>query len=222
MTSDLDDAGLAVLVHELRSPVAALRAVSEAAAEPAHAANARPELVRLAIAAARSIERILSDAAVASIRAEKLDVGMLVREIVAAHALRGSDVVAEADGDLSVMGDSVRLRQALDNLVVNAIAYGGHGRVTVTACRAARMVCITVSDTGSGISEDDRSRIFEPGVRLATDVPGTGLGLSLARAIAVAHGGSLEADPAPPAGGTTFTLMLPAHDVQPETTASNS
>jgi signal transduction histidine kinase len=220
MTPDVHAAGLAVLVHELRSPVAALGAISEATAVPAHATDARSELVRLAIAAARSIDRLLTDAAVASIRAEVLNIGMLVREIVASHALRGADVVAEAEDDLSVLGDSVRLRQALDNLVLNAIAYGGPGRVTVRANRMEQMVRITVSDTGPGIAVGDASRIFEPGVRLATDVPGTGLGLPLARAIAVAHGGRL--DLAPTAGGTTFMLMIPAHDVQPDTTASNS
>ena len=221
MTPDHDDAGLAVLVHELRSPVAALRAISEAAAKSAHATDARSELVRLAIAAARSIDRMLTDAAVAAVRAEVLNVGMLVREIVASHALQGADVVAEAEDDLSVIGDSVRLRQALDNLVLNAIAYGGPGRVTVRASRAERMVRITVSDTGPAIAAGDASRIFEPGVRLATGVAGTGLGLPLARAIAVAHGGRLELDLAPTAG-TTFTLMLPAYHVQPDTTASNS
>lgn len=222
MMPGLDDDRLAVLVHELRSPVAALRAVSEAAAASAQASEAHGDLVRLAIAAARSIERILTDAAATSVRAEALNVGALVREIVASHALPGADVVAEAEDDLSVMGDAVRLRQALDNLVVNAIAYGGPGRVTVRATRTDRAVRITVSDTGPGIPDADRTRIFESRVRLVDDVPGSGLGLPLARAIAVAHGGSLEIDRAQSVSGTTFALTLPPRDVQPDTKASSS
>ncbi|HYI75911.1 MAG TPA: HAMP domain-containing sensor histidine kinase [Gaiellaceae bacterium] len=221
MTPTLDDARLAVVVHEVRSPVAALSALSKAAVGGAGDPDALPELLRLAIAAAGAIERIVMDAAVASIRAESLDIRLLVRDVVASHWMSRADVVADVDEELVVSGDPVRLRQALDNLVVNAVAYGGPGRVTVRAAAAGRLIRISVSDSGPGVPASRRDDIFEAGTRLESEVPGSGLGLALARSIAEAHGGSLELDTASMTGAT-FTLTLPASATHPDTAASSS
>ena len=222
MTPSLDDARLAVVVHEIRSPVAALAAVSEAAAAGgARGSEARGELFRLAIAAAGAIERIVVDAAVVSVRPEPMDLRLLVLDVVAAHS-GGADVVSELDEELPVLGDPIRLRQALDNLVVNALAYGGPGRVTVRATAAASgPTQITVSDSGPGIPASLRDEVFEAGTRLDSDTYGSGLGLALARAIAEAHGGSLELGSARD-GGATFTLTLPSPPDHPDTAASSS
>ena len=222
MTPELDDARLAVVVHEVRSPVAALSALSEAAVRGAGDSETLSKLLRLAIAAAGAIERIVMDAAVASIRPESMDVGLLVRDVVASHAAGGADVVAEAESDeaLAVFGDPVRLRQALDNLVVNAIAYGGPGRVIVRAAAARGSIRISVSDSGPGVPAARRDDIFEAGTRLDPDTSGSGLGLALARAIAEAHGGSLDLDST--RAGATFILTLPSSSDQPDTAASSS
>lgn len=210
MTSGLDNARLAVLVHELRSPVAALTAVTDAVSESRVDGPARSELVRLAIAACRAIERIVMDVAMASVRVERLDVGALVREAVASHVVRGDDVVLEVgDGAQVVEGDHVRLRQALDNLIGNALAHGASSRAVVRATRAEDTVRIAVSDSGPGIPEGELERIFERGRRLSDDVPGLGLGLTLARAIVAAHGGRIEVE-STPGVGSTFTITLPS------------
>ena len=208
--SGLDGVRLAVLVHEVRSPVAALSAVAEAARESAWDDATGSDLVRLALAACRAIERLLVDAAVASVRLERLDLGSLVRDAVAAHAVRGGDVVAEeGERDLVVDGDPVRIRQVLDNLIVNALAYGDATRVTVRATRSGEAVRVTVSDAGPGIPEWNLDRIFERGMQLGSTTRGSGLGLALARTIVEAHGGELTVD-STLGVGSTFTIALPA------------
>lgn len=220
--SGLDNARLTVLVHEVRSPVAALSAVAETFGESERGDSARFELVRLAVAACRSIERVVMDVAVASVRPELLDLGELVRKSVASHVVRGSDVVVRAsDGPFVVDGDAVRLRQVLDNLVVNALAHGGgSASIVIRATPSRDAVHVAVSDQGPGIPADELERIFELGRRLSDEPSGSGLGLALARAIVGAHGGTLEVESGPGIG-TTFTVALPL-SAQPDTRARTS
>ncbi|HEU5489735.1 MAG TPA: HAMP domain-containing sensor histidine kinase [Gaiellaceae bacterium] len=220
MTAGLDNDRLAVLVHEVRSPVAALAGVAETAAESRGESEALPTLVRLALAACRAIERIVMDVAVASVRVEPVDVSALVRDAVAAQG-RGADVALVVDEGLSVEGDAVRLRQVVDNLIANALVHGGASEVAVHASRSEGAVHVAVSDAGPGIATEHLAGIFDAGVRLDADAPGSGLGLALSRAIAEAHGGSLTARSAP-GEGATFTLALPVVLDQPDTAASNS
>lgn len=200
---------LVVLAHELRSPVAALTAIAEAfpSADAAH----RHRLLELARAAARNVQRLVVDASVASVRLEQLDVGRLTRDAAEAAALGGAAVRAEVEAGLpTVEGDPERLRQALDNLVGNAVGHSPAGaEVLVTARAGEGCVLLAVADRGEGIPEDDLGLVFEPGVRLTDERPGSGLGLAIVRAIAIAHGGSVEAA-STPGQGATFTLVLPA------------
>jgi two-component system sensor histidine kinase BaeS len=220
VTAGLDNDHLAVLVHEVRSPVAALAAVAETAADSGGESDEIPTLVRLALAASRAIERIVLDVAVASVRLEPVDMGALVRDAVAAHRVRGAEVAVVVDEELGVDGDPVRLRQVIDNLIANALVHGGL-EVTVRAARRESAIHVVVSDTGPGIAPDQLDSIFDAGVRLDADTSGSGIGLALARAIAQAHGGSLVAQSA--AGqGAAFTLALPAVLDQPDTAASNT
>lgn len=220
MTAGLDNDRLAVLVHEVRSPVAALAALAETAADSRGESDAMPTLARLALAACRAIERIVMDVAVASVRVEPVDVSALVRDAVAAQG-RGADVALVVDEGLSVEGDAVRLRQVVDNLIANALVHGGASEVAVHALRSEGAVHVEVSDAGPGIATEHLAGIFDAGVRLDADAPGSGLGLALSRAIAEAHGGSLTARSAP-GEGATFTLALPVVLDQPDTAASNS
>jgi signal transduction histidine kinase len=206
-----DESGLErlpVLVHELRSPVAALAAIASVFADSSVAASERRTLADLAVAACRAIERVVGDAAVSSIRLEDVELGRIAREAASAGALHGADVRAVVrDGTTRIEGDPVRLRQALDNLVANAIRHAPGGRIVVAVEPGQDVVRITVSDRGSGIPPAEQERIFEPGVRLGVGA-GSGLGLPLARAIAAAHGGELTVASAP-GEGSTFTLALP-------------
>jgi signal transduction histidine kinase len=199
---------LAILVHEVRSPVAALSAVAEALPDIDDVA-ARRELVRLALGACSAIERIVTDVAVASVRAASVDVAALVRDAVAERAVSGAAVRAEVDAELPlIQGDAVRLRQALDNLVTNAL-YHGAGAVVVRATRSDDGISVAVADDGEGIPPEDLERIFEAGVRLDDSQLGSGLGLALARSLVEAHGGTLRVD-SHLGRGSTFTIVLPA------------
>jgi two-component system OmpR family sensor kinase len=210
MTSESMGEGLAVLVHEVRSPVAALSAIAETFAESRYDDDARHELERLAVAACRGIERIVLDATVASLRLERLEIDDLVRQTATAAALAGGRVEPRIAGDIpSIEGDPQRLRQALDNLVANALTHAGSdGVVVVGADSSESAVLLSVADSGTGIPLAEQDRIFEKGVRLNEAAAGSGLGLAIARAIVKAHGGTLTVTSAP-GRGSTFTIALP-------------
>lgn len=201
---------LAVLVHEVRSPVAALSAIAEAFADEELEGSARLELLRLAIAACSGIERVVLDAALASVHLERVDVGALVRQVVATATLAGARVQTEVAPDLPrIMADPLRLRQALDNLMTNALTHAGSGGdVVVSGGLSETLVLVSVSDSGAGVPLADQERIFEAGVRLDAGRAGSGLGLVIARAIAEAHGGRLTVR-STPGEGATFTIALP-------------
>ena len=203
---------LALVVHELRSPVAALAAIAQTLRErrgeldPAETSR----LLELAVAAGRDVARLAVDATPAALRRTRLEPGRLVADAVATARLAGGAVRFEAAGDLPAVDvDPVRVRQALANLIANAIAHSPAGAEVVVGAEAvAAGVAITVADAGDGIPLDEQERIFEPGVRLASR-PGQGLGLAVARAVAEAHGGTLAVESAPGAGAC-FRLVLPA------------
>ena len=109
--------------------------------------------------------------------------------------------------------DGTRIGQVLNNLLSNAIKYSpSGGEIEVTLAASESGLELSVRDQGIGISADDVSHVFEPFRRTAATreaIPGVGLGLSVARRIAEAHGGSITARSVP-AAGSTFTLTLPA------------
>jgi len=201
---------LAVLVHEVRSPVAALSAIAEAFPDSGPKDAARLELSRLAIVACRGIERVVLDAAVASVHLVQVDVGDLVRQAVGTATLAGAHVETEVEPDLPrITADPMRLLQALDNLLGNALKHAGrYGDVVVSARSSDALVLLSVSDSGAGVQLADHDRIFEAGVRLDAGRAGSGLGLAIARAIAEAHGGELTLS-STPGEGAIFTIALP-------------
>jgi two-component system sensor histidine kinase HydH len=108
---------------------------------------------------------------------------------------------------LEVGGDATQLRQALVNLVLNAVeASSPRGEVRVLARREGAVVVIDVEDTGPGVAESVRGRLFEP--LITTKDHGNGLGLALVKRVAERHGGSAGHEPCP-GGGARFTLRLP-------------
>jgi len=211
VSSNLERDRLAVLVHEVRSPVAALSAIAGTLVEGELDAEARRELVRLSMLACRAIERIVADAAVTSIHLEPVDPVVLVRDVVTAARLRGAQIAFVAQQAPVVDADPARLRQALDNLITNAVVHGGPRVEISIVVRADNALRIDVSDNGPGIAEDELQRIFDTGVRLDPEQPGTGIGLALARSIAGGHGGGLTVE-SRLGRGTVFTLSLPLHE----------
>jgi signal transduction histidine kinase len=212
VTTEAERTRLALVVHEVRSSVAALTAIARAFSGGALDRDGRRELAGLAIAASRGIARIVADATVTSLRLERVDVGRVAAEAVAAARFVVANIRAEVDPDLprGIDADPERLRQILDNLISNAVAYSPEGAEIVVEARAdGASVVVSVSDAGAGISTADQARIFDPGVRLDARRPGSGLGLAISRAIAEAHGGTLSVESVP-GKGSTFTLTLRA------------
>ncbi len=225
MTGSDEHEGIAFVVHEVRSPAAALAAIVGALGESELDAETLRTLVDLSLDACQSIERILTDAALGPLRLTDVDVAAIARGAVTSALLGGARVRANFDGDLPVIvGDGVRLRQALDNLIANAVAAAGaDGDVIVSVRADGNLLVVTVSDRGIGIPAEDHARIFEPGVRLdrGRSETGSGLGLTIVRAIADAHGGSASVDSSP-GEGATFTLVLPIDRGQPAAATTNS
>jgi signal transduction histidine kinase len=169
---------LAVVVHELRSPVAAIASLAESAPH-VHDPDDRRRLLRLAIAAARDIDRILADPELFSLRLERVDVGAL------ASGFSSDAVVVRVTGHPTATGDPTRLRQAIGNLVTNALRHGT--RVAIDVTDGDGVVSIDVTDDGPGIDSG-----IDPFARGVSGVGSSGVGLWIARAVAEAHGGSLE------------------------------
>ena len=173
---------LDVLVHELRSPVAALVAIADAyrdADEPT-----RRRLVELARTAGVSLDRLLADVSATTLRLSRVDLDGIARDATEAANLERHSVVtvAEGGGGAVIVGDAERLRQALDNLIGNAIGHSPDGAtVTVTTRSSGGSVVVEVADRGEGIASADLERIFEQGVRATSARPGSGLGLAVVR-----------------------------------------
>jgi PAS domain S-box-containing protein len=126
---------------------------------------------------------------------------------------RGISIEADltAVADLYVMADAQRLKQVLLNLLANAVKYNSpDGSIRVSAAEEGETIALGVSDTGAGIAAEDLPRVFTPFDRLGaetSDIEGTGLGLALARGLAEAMGGSLDAT-SELGTGSTFKLRL--------------
>lgn len=194
--------------HELRSPIASLRTQLEVAA-------AHPELLDLdgAVEDTVRLQRLAADLLLlARLDAgerpsdAKVDLAGLAREEAEGRA--GVTVDAEP---VEVAGSRGQLRRVLANLLDNAQRHA-RSAVTVSVRREGDRAVVGVADDGDGVPEDDRERIFERFVRLdaarSRDDGGAGLGLAIARDVAVRHGGTLKAGRGP-AGGALFELRLP-------------
>ena len=131
------------------------------------------------------------------------------------HALSFDRHEVSAELDLRtprLFGNRSQLRAALANLVANAIRYAPAGSSVVVRASIEGGACeISVQDSGRGVPEDEKQKIFEPFVRgardEATNVRGTGIGLSIVKEAALAHGGSVVVDDAQP--GARFRIRWP-------------
>jgi heavy metal sensor kinase len=209
--------------HELRSPLNALRSrlevtlekereseeyrriLGETAAEVESLSNSVHAMMRLAQSEAglRPEQRI------------PVEISSLLGEVVdffrplAADA--GVQLALEPADPVTLPGDPSWLHQLFANLLHNAVKYTpAGGRIELTIAPEEDRVGVIVRDTGVGIDPEQASRVFEPFYRMAAqpEAPGVGLGLSLAREIARAHGGEIALESAP-GSGSTFTVWLP-------------
>jgi signal transduction histidine kinase len=215
---------VSLVSHELRGPMAAVVGAArtlqhrwrelKTEQREAFLTLIGDETTRLASLVADVLDTSRIEAGTFSYRFTDVDLVGLVRDTVTTASLAQDEVPLELELSpvATVRGDVERLRQVVGNLVDNAVKYSPDGAaVRVSVAQHDGTVSVVVADSGPGISEDDHALIFEKFGRASRGQtkPGTGLGLYIARAIAQAHGGSLDVRSAP-GEGATFTLSIPA------------
>jgi signal transduction histidine kinase len=210
---------IANAAHELRTPLGVMRTEMDLALRKERSPDelkealgeARNEVDRLASLAGKLLD--LTAAQAADRAPEKTDVAAIVRRSAdaAIREARGREVeiTCEAPDHLDALVDSASLRQAVDNLLTNAVRYAPE-RSTVRVALAPRdeAIVVTVEDEGPGVPEAERERVFEPFFRGAGKRgDGSGLGLAIVREVAERHGGRAYVDRAD--RGARFVVELP-------------
>jgi heavy metal sensor kinase len=215
--------------HELRTPLAALRSQIEVTLEK----ERTPAEYRAVLSGLVEEVETLGDAVHAMLRLASSEAGIDPARRASVALLPLLDEVMDffepvADEhevelrrtscpDVSISGDPTWLRQLFANLLHNAIKYTpAGGRVTIEASLHGGRIAVRVRDTGVGIPKGEQERVFARFHRTGArqEVPGSGLGLPIAREIARAHGGSIELE-STPGVGSTFTIWLPLGEVAP-------
>lgn len=217
--------------HELRTPITSLRGYLEllAGGEAGDLTEEQLKYVRIAERNARTLDELINDlltlsrvqSGKISLKPEPVDIRLLLRELKAEMLPMASeknvDLVLVDTGDLVVSGESLRLKQAFGNLIGNAVKYSPSGQaVVVRAFRVNRQVVISVVDWGPGVPKDELPQLAEPFFRASTTerIPGTGLGLPIAKQMIELHGGRLAVE-SEPGSGSTFTVYLPLRLAEP-------
>jgi signal transduction histidine kinase len=224
------------IAHDLRTPLTRLRNHAEAALAFGGDAAAYRQALEKTIEESDQLIRIFN-ALLLIARAEAggdlgplqpLDIGEAARSVAELYEPiaeeEGVALTVRADDGLRVRGNRELIGQAIANLVDNALKYGASQKgdaaakpdVVITARRAGESVVLTVADRGPGIAPEDRARALDRFVRLegSRSRPGSGLGLSLAAAVARMHGGTVELEDNQP--GLRVRLTLPATEDPPK------
>jgi two-component system sensor histidine kinase/response regulator len=215
---------IAFVVHDLKNPVNSMDLQAQLLQRiPDLPPRARRPLARIRDEARAQLRLVMNLLDIAKSEEGRLvpvktrvDLDVLVAEVVTALELRASDAGATLDSSLSihsVHADADLLRRVLENLVENAIRHAPEGTVVrLSAFERAGGVQLCVADAGAGIPEDAREKVFERFVQLGTDDAsgtraGRGLGLTFCRLAVEAHGGRIWVEDAEP--GAAFCLLLP-------------
>lgn len=199
---------LAGISHDLRTPLTTLRLKAEFIDD---------EAVRDDIVATIDELSAICEATLAFSRAEataeataEVELNALAGDVVGAVKLAGADATLQPSPPLPYACRPVALKRALQNLVDNAVRYGGNARVSLA--RSDGRVLIRVDDDGPGLPADQMEEAFKPFVRLeasrSIETGGIGLGLAIARSIIVAHGGTIRLVNRPE-GGLRAEIELP-------------
>lgn len=205
--------------HELRTPLSVISGNLEAMIDGVHPADEAH--LSAILEEAKVMERLiddlrtvaLSEAGTLPLHREPTDLDLLVEEVVRSFAgsagSAGVTVTADVPADLPILDvDPVRIREVLANLVANGVRHTpSGGTVVVRGEVAGDQVIVRVVDTGGGIDPNLLPHVFDRFAKGA-DSAGSGLGLSIARHLVAAHGGSLDVESTGSAG-TTFRITLP-------------
>ncbi|MEJ5315199.1 MAG: substrate-binding domain-containing protein [Anaerolinea sp.] len=229
---------LSTISHELRAPLNLIVGLSGLVLEESEEQTASlPENIRRDLerihAYAQHLGGLLGDV----IDLASSDAGQLRLQFEAVNLGETLRVVAESGNQLAldkgltwraelpengpwVWGDRVRLRQIALNLVNNAVKFTATGEVSLSVSTEDGQVCISVRDTGMGISPEEQARIFDTFYRSERSVeggyPGLGLGLAICKTLVEMHGGRIEVSSSGvPGEGATFTVKLP--EISPST-----
>ena len=214
---------LAEVAHEMRTPLTVIdgyvEGIIDGIFDSSELGRIEPEVRRL--------RRLADDLSTLS-RAEEdrldlqyseFDLSGLVEHVAARMRPQFDDTglaltVRLPSGRISVRADPDRITQVLTNLLGNALIATDSGAVTIDVAARSDAAVISVTDTGEGLAAGDLERIFErfyrvPARRRVDQDPGSGIGLTISRGIARAHGGELSASSPGRGHGATFTLQLP-------------
>jgi heavy metal sensor kinase len=211
--------------HELRTPLTALRSVGEVGLRMERSPQAYREIVGSMLEEVDRLTRLIdslltlsrADGGQARLERVEVDLGALAAEVVQQMEVlaeeKGQALTLDAQPGLGARADRLVLRQALTNLIDNAIKYSpAGGRIDVVVRADATQRELSVADQGPGVPPHERDRIFERFYRIdknrSRELGGVGLGLAIARWGVEAHGGRIELTDAP-AGGSLFRMFIP-------------
>ena len=224
---------LGTVAHDLKNPLGVILGRTEmlieliGASSPKENITAQVDHIRDATKRLTSmVDHLISDAMAdafdITIRREPVDVAALVSEVADANKPlainKQQTITVSAPPNIVTMCDTDRIREAIDNLVSNAIKYSPiGGRISVVVTHEGENTVIRIVDQGPGLSPEDLGRLFGRFQRLSAKPTAgessTGLGLSIVKRIIDMHGGHVTADSAGPGQGSTFTVTLPATEL---------
>ena len=226
MASDLESADstrkdlIANVAHELRTPLAALQAQLENLVDgvvdptPAALETSLAQTERLTRLVAYLLDLSRVEAGAAALNYQSLNLGDFLQQSAESVQLVDADkdlrFVVDVPTGLTLMADGERLRQAVVNVILNAIRHSpGGGTIRIDAYEAGDQVAIEVADQGPGIAPEDRARIFDRFTQgRGTASGGTGIGLSIVRWAVELHGGTVMVVDAQ--AGATVRMLFPA------------
>jgi signal transduction histidine kinase len=220
---------LGTVAHDLKNPLGVILGRTEmlteliAAGSSRDSVNAQVDHIRDATKRLTSmVDHLISDAMAdafdITIRREAVDIAALVTEVADANqplaVNKQQSIAVSAVPNLITACDADRIREAIDNLISNAIKYSPiGGKISVLVGREAKQTVIRVADEGAGLSPEDIGRLFGRFQRLSAKPTAgessTGLGLSIVKRIIDMHGGEVTANSGGPGEGATFTISLP-------------
>jgi signal transduction histidine kinase/CheY-like chemotaxis protein len=221
---------LGTVAHDLKNPLGVILGRTEILKEMIAGAGALDENVKVQIAYIRDaanrltemvddlVADAMADALDITVRREPVDITVLVQEVAEANrplaARKQQTITVTAPANHIAMCDADRVREAIDNLVSNAVKYSPiGGAIDLLVGEEDGGILVQVSDQGAGLSPEDISRLFGRFQRLSAKPTAgessTGLGLSIVKRIVDLHGGRIAVESAGPGQGATFKMTLP-------------